>query len=44
MDNKIFKQNNTDQVKDNGTKLDTSIRKIWQKCKWLKQEWTSKTN
>ena len=31
MVNKIFKQNNVDQVKDNATKLDTSIHKLRQK-------------
>ena len=44
MDNEIFKQNNVDQVKDNATKLETSIHKLRQKYKWLKQEWTSRTN
>ena len=39
-----FQSRNNDYLKSRPTKLDISIKKLRQKYKWIKTEWTDKTN
>ena len=44
METEDFQLRNNDYFKSTPTKLDIAIKKLRQKYKWFKTEWTNKTN